>query len=328
MMLFGGYDKNKPKTVKMTQIITPHQALIAPQQFDTNILTGQVADSTKAMYSRDFAAYLDFAGSFVLATTPTTLAQWRTHLAEETEMSPHTINRMLSAVRALMKAAAEQGYLSREVALRFETVKGVKVVAMKRNLKPHARTRITPEEMRQLCEAPDSKTLPGLMHRAFLLTLATSALRISEIVPLTLEQIDERVEAGQTKYVIRVIGKNESEEEDAPLGVEAHHAILKWLMARPIDSPWIFTGFTGRGGRGPRTNYIREDSARELVYRYAKVCNLAHIKPHDFRRFVGTRLAKDNPRQAQKALRHKLIETTMKHYVLDELELGLTDGLF
>lgn len=311
-----------------TEIITSQETLIEPRRFDTSILTGQVGESTKAMYTRDFAAYLEFAGRFESATTATTLAQWRAVLAEETAMSPHTINRMLSAVRALMKAAAEQGYLSREVALSFETVKGVKVVAMKKNLKPHARTRITPEEMRRLCEAPNPETLPGLMHRAFLLTLATSALRISEVVPLTLAQIDERVEEGETKYVIRVIGKNEAEEEEAPLSVEAHHAILKWLLARPIESPWIFTGFTGRGGRGPRSTHIRDDSAREIVYRYAKVCDLQHIKPHDFRRFVGTRLAKENPRQAQKALRHKLIETTMKHYVLDELELGLTDGLF
>jgi hypothetical protein len=30
----------------------------------------------------------------------------------------------------------------------------------------------------------------------------------------------------------------------------------------------------------------------------------------------------------QKALGHTRIETTAKHYVLDELEVGLTDGLY
>jgi len=52
------------------------------------------------------------------------------------------------------------------------------------------------------------------------------------------------------------------------------------------------------------------------------------VKPHDFRRFVGTQLATRNIRLAQKALGHKSIETTARHYVLDELEVGLTDGLY
>jgi hypothetical protein len=43
---------------------------------------------------------------------------------------------------------------------------------------------------------------------------------------------------------------------------------------------------------------------------------------------VGTELAKRDIRQAQKALGHIRIETTAKHYVLDELEVGLTDGLY
>jgi integrase len=64
------------------------------------------------------------------------------------------------------------------------------------------------------------------------------------------------------------------------------------------------------------------------VKRYAAAVGLPSVKPHDFRRFVGTNLAKTDLRQAQKALGHKDINTTAKHYVLDELEPGLTDGLF
>ena len=52
------------------------------------------------------------------------------------------------------------------------------------------------------------------------------------------------------------------------------------------------------------------------------------VKPHDFRRFVGTQLAAKDIRKAQKALGHKSIEVTARHYVLDELEVGLTDHLY
>ena len=55
---------------------------------------------------------------------------------------------------------------------------------------------------------------------------------------------------------------------------------------------------------------------------------LEHISPHSFRRFVGTELAKRDIRQAQKALGHARIETTARHYVLDELAGGLTEGLY
>ena len=61
---------------------------------------------------------------------------------------------------------------------------------------------------------------------------------------------------------------------------------------------------------------------------YADQVGLSHIKPHDFRRFVGTQLAKRDSRTAQKALGHKRINTTAQQYVLDELEEGLTDDLY
>ena len=53
------------------------------------------------------------------------------------------------------------------------------------------------------------------------------------------------------------------------------------------------------------------------------------IKPHDFRRFVGTRVAKKRgPKQAQLQLGHKHIATTLDNYVLEEPESGVTNDLF
>jgi integrase len=100
------------------------------------------------------------------------------------------------------------------------------------------------------------------------------------------------------------------------------------VVARPVASGYIFTGFAGRGSRDPQTSHIHQVSGWEIVKRYAAKCGLESIKPHDFRRFVGTTLAKVDARQAQKALGHKSIDTTYKHYVLDEMQVGLTDNLF
>ncbi len=329
-----------------TALATSSGAQLAQFQFDTSILAGQVAPSTVAMYKRDFAAYVVFAGDFAAAMQPETLARWRTALAEGTKKSPNTINRMLSAVKRLMREAAQQGYVvpipagasvqevqrakaeANAIVEGFDTVRGVKIAAMKKRVKPHARTKITAEDMRRLCEQPDPFTPAGKMHRALLLTLATTGLRISEAVTLTMDQIHEVERKGKRGYVIDVIGKNDVETREVSLGSEAHAAIQTWLTARPVASPWIFTGFGGRGSRDPRTNHIHPVSAWELVKRYAKRAELEHVKPHDFRRFVGTKLAEDDIRKAQRQLGHKNINTTARHYVLDEVEPGLTDGLF
>jgi integrase len=237
---------------------------------------------------------------------------------------------MLSSVRAVMKSAAEQGYLANDVAQAFDGVRGVKVSAMKDKLKDHARTKIQPEDMRRLCDAP-ADTLVGAMHKALLLTMASSGARISEVVTLKLTQIEKRTQGKKIGYVMLVSGKTDVGTREAPLGTEAYQAIQRWVKARAgqgVNSEFIFTGFSGRGGRGLRTEHITTEAAWQTVKRYAEACKLDYIKPHDFRRFVGTNLAKTDARQAQKALGHKDINTTYKHYVLDEMEVGLTDGLF
>ena len=314
------------------QIVTPAELAAGELGFDTSILAGSLAASSMATYAKDFRAYLQYAGSAGRALDAETLAQWRAHLATNTTLSPNTINRMIAAVKRLVKEAAAQGYCSRELSLAFQDVAGVKVKALKARQKAHARTLITPEDMRRICTAPNANTLPGRMHRALLATLASSGCRISEVVSLTPAQIHfGQDESSREGFYIEVMGKNQTEPRRAPISPEAHRLIEQWLAARSaagVSSEYIFTGFGGRGGRQPRVNSIHPTSAWEMVQRYARACNLAHVKPHDFRRFVGTRLAKDNIRNAQKVLGHKRLETTAAHYVLDDTPLGLTDSLY
>lgn len=317
-----------------TEIIKLPEAATSIQlrTFDPSILAGQVRASSIAMYKKAFGAYVAYAKTWAAALDPATLARWRTELSGGT-LSPNTINRMLSSVRAVMKTAAEQGYIPNDVAQAFDSVRGVKVSAMKEKLKDHARTKIQPEDMRRLCDAPKANAYPltSAMHTALLLTMASSGARISEVVTLKLSQIEKRNQGKKVGYVILVSGKTDTGNREAPLSVEAYKAIQTWVSARGaagVASEWIFTGFSGRCDLNPRTEHITTEAAWQTVKRYAAICELEFIKPHDFRRFVGTNLAKTDARQAQKALGHKDINTTYKHYVLDEMEVGLTDGLF
>jgi integrase/recombinase XerD len=296
---------------------------LAGTALDPALLTGQLAPASLAGYQRDLAAYRRFCRDAATALQPASLARWRTHLAQATRLSPHTINRRLAAVKRLLQEAAAQGYVESAIAEAFRRVPGVPVKALKDRLKTTARTRITPGQMRQLCETPDPRTLIGRRDRALLHTLATSGCRVSEVVTLTAAQIVSR----DGNFFLTVLGKNQTEARTAPLSHEAYASIQAWLARRPVESASLFTSFAGKGHR-PTARPMHLSAAWRAVQRAARRVELAHVKPHDFRRFVGTELARRDIRLAQKALGHKRIETTARHYVLDELAGGLTDGLY
>lgn len=307
------------------QMSTNVQVVTQGLNFDVEtLLAGQLAASSIAMYRRDVAAYAAFATSAGLDPRHyQTLATWRDALALNTAMSPNTINRMVAAVKRIVKQAASRDMIPGDTALRFEQVAGVKVKALKKRLKQNARTRIEPEDMRRLCEMPDQTTLIGKRDAALLLTLATSGVRASELASLTIGQIVKRGRG----YLLQVRGKTDIDYRDTHLSPEAYNLIMQWIAARPILSDSVFTSFAGRGAR-VTGEALSETAIWKIITRYAQRCDLGHVKPHDFRRFVGTQLAATDIRKAQLALGHKSIEVTARHYVLDKLEVGATDHLF
>lgn len=297
---------------------------IVPLGFDTSILAGSVTLSSRKMYERDFKSYLEYAVTPEMSIQSSTFARWRAHLANNTTLSPNTINRMMSAVKKMMKEAESQGYVPKGTHEDFRRVDGVRVASMKERKKEHARTYISPEQMRMLTSLPDTLTLVGLRDSALLHTLASSGLRVHELATLK----KHRVFYANGGHHTRIMGKNDLEYRDAPLSKEAYEAIQEWLKVRSVDSEYVFTAFGGHGDDRLSTDHLSTVSLWRIVRAYAAQCGLEHIKVHDFRRFVGTQLAKKNPHAAQKALGHKDISTTFNNYVLSDLESGITDGLY
>lgn len=288
-------------------------------------LAGQLTESTIAMYKRDVEAYQKYASlTGQNALDPQTLMNWRDHLVLTTSMSPNTINRMIAAVKRTIKQAGNKKVIEHSLALAFKEVEGVRVKALKGRLKRNARTRIEPEEMRQLCSLPDSNSLIDTRDRALLATLASSGLRAEEAAHLTMEQIRKQGDG----YILQIIGKSDIEPRDAHLSVEAYNHINEWIARRPIPSQYIFTSFEGRGDNRLTSRAMSETSIWKIVKKYAWEGKLLNVKPHDFRRFVGTQLAARDIRKAQLALGHKSIETTARHYVLDKITPGETDNLY
>lgn len=285
-------------------------------------LAGRVAPRTLTEYRRDAQHYLAFcAWDVERAHHPHNLRAWCSYMVDHTTFSPHTINRRLISVKALITASAAIDRFDEGVAYRFGLVERVKVSSLRHRLKPHGRVRLEPDEVRRLCRQADPTTLIGLRDRAMLHVLASSGCRISEVVTLRqsglLRQGDHSM--------IEVLGKGQAEPRRAPLSLEAAQWIERWLRARDVASPWIFT----RCGRGDeRRQGITPHTAWRRVRLYARQAGLVHVKPHDLRRFLATTLtARYSLRDAQVALGHASPQTTAG-YVMDELKGGLGEGLF
>jgi integrase/recombinase XerD len=335
-----------------TIIVVPDRARAVPFEekrqrtrellgWNDSILAGAVSPSTRKQYTEDFFDYLRFARSPLDALDSAIFSQWRTDLVEriylvsdrespgemlEKQLSPNTINRMLAAVRHMLMEAEEKKLIPTGTFEQFNRVRGVSVKGLKDRLKPNARVRVTPQEMRQLTEQPDASRLLGLRDLALLHTFGNGP-RISEICDITRNRIRQRGRG----YVVEVRGKNRTEYRDVPLTREAYAAIQAWLAARPVDSPYVFTRFDGRGEDAHSrlsVEPLTRQGAWKIIKGYAVRIGLPDVKPHDLRRLVGTELAKKNPRIGQLVLGHASIETFYKHYVLDEIPEDATEGLY
>jgi integrase/recombinase XerD len=295
---------------------------MADPKFDASIVQGSVSPRSFHMYNRDWNAYVTFAGDDALDSSA--FARWREYMARKTTYSPSTINRMLTAVRTVMREAAAQKLITKELYGEFTFIRSVSERSLKGRKREHNRTKIAPEDMRRLCNAPHARTLLGIRDHALLLTMASSGARITEVATLTVD----RVGCDKGGCYIMVNGKIDVEWRRAPLSKEAYEVIMRWLQLRGIESEYVFTSFEGRGGNRVSARCMSAVSGWRVVKKYADQIGLDHIKPHDFRRFVATQLVKTNPRQAQLALGHKNIASTYRYYVLDELENGVTDDLF
>ena len=290
------------------------------------LLAGHLAPASLVAYGRDLAAYARFCADGRVPLAAPSLWAWRTALAQDTRLSPHTINRRLAAVKRLVAEATLQGRVEAATGEAFARVPGVKVPALKARLKPTTRTRLTPGQMRRLCDAPATTRLIGWRDRALLHTLASSGCRVSEVVSLTSAQVVLR----QGSFFVSVLGKNQLTPRKAPLSHEAYAAMEAWLARRPVASAYLFTSFGGKGHR-PTPRPLHISAAWRVVRKYGRQIGLQEgLTVHTFRKFVGTQVAaKHGLRAAQLTLGHKRLETTARFYVLDdELAGGLTDHLY
>jgi len=153
-------------------------------------------------------------------------------------------------------------------------------------------------DVERLLAAPEATDLIGIRDRCMLELLYATGVRVSELVSLTLGQVD--LEAG----LLRVIGKGDKERL-IPFGEEAGSWLKRWLPLRPADSPRLFPG---RGGKCmTRQNFWLR------IKHYTAIADIQPApSPHTLRHAFATHLLNHGAdlRAVQMLLGHAHVTTT------------------
>ncbi len=155
------------------------------------------------------------------------------------------------------------------------------------------------EQIEALLGAPDVTTPLGARDMAIIETIYSAGLRISELVSLNIEDLDEFAEA------VRIRGKGKK-ERIAPLGGKAIEAIDRYLdmRRRPKRGPL----FVNRdGGR------LSDRSIRRNLDKHLRAAGIPpDVSPHTLRHSFATHMLNNGAdlRTVQEMLGHESLSTT------------------
>ncbi len=209
--------------------------------------------------------------------------------------SPRTTARLVSTLRRFYRYLVREGIADADPSADLESPK------LGRSL-PKS---MTEEQVEKLLAAPDVDTARGLRDRAMLETLYATGLRVSELVNLTVVQLNR--DAG----FVRVMGKG-SKERLVPMGEEATAWISRYLVdSRPTlvrrrQTDALFP--TVRGAAMTRQAFWHN------IKRYARVAGVdaTQLSPHTLRHAFATHLLNHGAdlRVVQMLLGHADLSTT------------------
>jgi site-specific recombinase XerD len=191
----------------------------------------------------------------------------RAKLAER--FAPATSNRMLAALRGVLKAAFKIGLVSADHMTRacsVEAVRGSRV------MKGRALSR---GELGALFEACDASKAGGARNAALLGVAYGAGLRRAEIVALDLSDFD----AATGKLIVRGKGNR---DRTAWSTNGSRDALDAWLLFRGEEAGPLFMP-VNKGGTILR-HRMTDGAVAELVRRLARKAKIASFSPHDCRR--------------------------------------------
>ncbi|MGB5224466.1 MAG: site-specific tyrosine recombinase XerD [Arenicellales bacterium] len=163
---------------------------------------------------------------------------------------------------------------------------------------------LSEQQVMDLLDAPDITTARGLRDRTMLEVLYSTGLRVSELVGLTMQQIN--LQAG----VLRVIGKG-SKERILPLGEVAEDWMRDYVAngrAELVSQYGSDVVFSGRSGKP-----LTRQAFWYAIKKYAMSAGInTHLSPHTLRHAFATHLLNHGAdlRVVQMLLGHSDLSTT------------------
>ena len=241
---------------------------------DSIWLESGLSANTLSAYRSDLknvATWLSHRGADLESATRAQLFEYLAHCVRLGH-SPRSSARRVSTLRRFYR------YLAREGLLDADPAAGLDSPRVGRSL-PKT---LSEKGVENLLSAPDSESVLGLRDRAMLETLYATGLRVSELVRLTLNELDE------VAGLVRVLGKG-GRERIVPLGDEAVMWLNRYLqssrpeiLARRVSEA-VFV--TRRGG--PMTR----QALWYLIKRYASRAGVGEeLSPHSLRHAFATHL--------------------------------------
>jgi integrase/recombinase XerD len=260
------------------------------------------AAGTIAAYRRDLRTYLAWLraqGRGLDEVTEEDLSEFIAALRAR-ELAPASVARTMVPVRALHRFLADEGRTPTDPGAHLELPRVPKGL-------PKA---LSEEEVGRLLDAPVGDGPAVLRDRALLEVLYGTGVRVSELVGLSIGDID--LDAA----LLRAFGKG-SKERIVPIGVPAVRALVAWFgpEGRPAMAPaqWRRRGdaeavfLNARGGR------LSRQGVWDVLRRYARLVDLeGKLTPHVLRHSCATHMLDHGAdiRAVQELLGHASISTT------------------
>jgi integrase/recombinase XerD len=216
------------------------------------------------------------------------------YLSSSDNVSARTVARRLSSLRRLYE------YLLREDQIKQNPVSNVDAPRLGRTL-PKT---LTEAEVEALLNAPDTEQAAGVRDKTMLELLYATGLRVSELVGLTVQQVNLR------QGVVRVTGKG-NKERLVPMGEEANSWLERYLSS--ARSEILNHALTDAMFPSNRGKAMTRQTFWHMVKRYAKVAEIKKtLSPHVLRHAFATHLINHGAdlRVVQMLLGHSDISTT------------------
>ena len=253
-----------------------------------------LSDNTLGAYRSDLYKYSLWLQSRKVEVLNADANDVLAYLALAENASARTVARRLSSLRRLYE------YLLRENQIKQNPVSNIDAPRLGRAL-PKS---LTEDEVEALLNSPDVEDILGIRDKCMLEVLYATGLRVSELVGLTLQQLNLR------QGVIRVTGKG-NKERLVPLGEEATQWLEQYISYSRneiLNNTMSDALFPSKRGKA-----MTRQTFWYMIKRYAVVAGInKDLSPHVLRHAFATHLINHGAdlRVVQMLLGHSDISTT------------------